>query len=118
MTIDLSNQVVAVTGASSGIGEATALACARAGAGVALAARREDRIQSLAERIVDEGGRAIAVATDVGEEQQATELPRAPRGRRGSSGGEWTHLARSLPAALSRVTPCRAFSLRAGAGRC
>ena len=44
MTIDLSSQVVAVTGASSGIGEATALACARAGAAVALAARRTDRI--------------------------------------------------------------------------
>jgi NADP-dependent 3-hydroxy acid dehydrogenase YdfG len=60
-----------VTGASSGIGEATALACARAGAAVALAARRTDRIQVLAERIVAEGARAIAIATDVGEEEQA-----------------------------------------------
>src|SRR5437660_8449461 len=68
---DLSGQVVAVTGASSGIGEATALACAQAGAAVALAARRAERIQSLAERIVSEGGRAIAVPTDVGEEAQA-----------------------------------------------
>jgi clavulanate-9-aldehyde reductase len=71
MTIDLSSQVVAVTGASSGIGEATALACARAGAAVALAARRSDRIDALAERIAGEGGRAIAVPTDVGEEDQA-----------------------------------------------
>jgi clavulanate-9-aldehyde reductase len=71
MTIDLSNQVVAVTGASSGIGEATALACARAGAAVALGARRSDRIEELAERIVEQGGRAIAVPTDVGEERQA-----------------------------------------------
>src|ERR1700677_518659 len=71
MTIDLSGQVVAVTGASSGIGEATALACARAGAAVALAARRLDRIQELAERIVQEGGQALAVQTDVGEEEQA-----------------------------------------------
>jgi clavulanate-9-aldehyde reducatase len=71
MTIDLSNQVVAVTGASSGIGEATALACARAGASVALAARRADRIDALAQRIVEQGGRAIAVPTDVGEEAQA-----------------------------------------------
>ena len=68
---DLSGQVVAVTGASSGIGEATALACAQAGAAVALAARRAERIQSLAERIISEGGRAIAVPTDVGEEAQA-----------------------------------------------
>jgi NADP-dependent 3-hydroxy acid dehydrogenase YdfG len=68
---DLSGQVVAVTGASSGIGEATALACARAGAAVALAARRADRIQALAERIAGEGGRAIAVPADVGDEDQA-----------------------------------------------
>ena len=71
MAIDLSGQVVAVTGASSGIGEATAIACARAGAAVALAARRVDRIEALAARIVGEGGRALAVATDVGEEAQA-----------------------------------------------
>jgi NADP-dependent 3-hydroxy acid dehydrogenase YdfG len=71
MAIDLSGQVVAVTGASSGIGEATAIACARAGAAVALAARRVDRIQALAERITQEGGRALAVETDVGEESQA-----------------------------------------------
>jgi NADP-dependent 3-hydroxy acid dehydrogenase YdfG len=71
MAIDLSGQVVAVTGASSGIGEATALACARAGAAVALAARRADRIDELAGKIVADGGRAIAVPTDVGEEDQA-----------------------------------------------
>ncbi len=71
MNIDLSNQVIAVTGASSGIGEATALACAQAGAAVALAARRGERIDALAERITAAGGRAIAVPTDVGEESQA-----------------------------------------------
>jgi clavulanate-9-aldehyde reducatase len=71
MSIDLSDQVVAVTGASSGIGQATALACARAGAAVALAARRIDRIEVLAERIIQEGGRALAVQTDVGDEGQA-----------------------------------------------
>jgi NADP-dependent 3-hydroxy acid dehydrogenase YdfG len=71
MTIDLSGKVVAVTGASSGIGEATALACAAAGAAVSLAARRTDRIDALAQRIADDGGRAIAVPTDVGDEQQA-----------------------------------------------
>jgi NADP-dependent 3-hydroxy acid dehydrogenase YdfG len=68
---DLSGQVVAVTGASSGIGEAAALACARAGAAVALAARRADRIEALAERIAADGGRAIAVTADVGDEEQA-----------------------------------------------
>lgn len=60
-----------MTGASSGIGEATALACADAGAAVALAARRSERIEALAERIVSAGGRAIAVQTDVGVQEQA-----------------------------------------------
>src|SRR3954454_6644067 len=71
MPADLSGKVVAVTGASSGIGEATALACARAGAAVSLAARRDDRISQLAERIQADGGTAVAIATDVGEEDQA-----------------------------------------------
>jgi len=71
MTPPLEDQVVAITGASSGIGEATALACARAGAAVSLAARRTDRIDALAKRINDEGGRAIAIATDVGHHVQA-----------------------------------------------
>jgi NADP-dependent 3-hydroxy acid dehydrogenase YdfG len=71
MDAELRDQVVAVTGASSGIGEATALACARAGAAVSLAARRSERIEELAERIKSGGGRALAIATDVGEEEQA-----------------------------------------------
>jgi NADP-dependent 3-hydroxy acid dehydrogenase YdfG len=71
MATALSSKVVAVTGASSGIGEATALACAAAGATVALAARRSERIEALAARIREEGGRAIAIPTDVGDEQQA-----------------------------------------------
>jgi clavulanate-9-aldehyde reducatase len=71
MDVDLSGRVVAVTGASSGIGEATALACAQAGAAVSLAARRTDRIEELAKRIEEGGGRALATTADVGEEDQA-----------------------------------------------
>jgi NADP-dependent 3-hydroxy acid dehydrogenase YdfG len=70
----LQNRVVAITGASSGIGEATALACAQEGAAVALAARRGDRIEALAQRIAADGGRAIAVQADVGEEDQARDF--------------------------------------------
>jgi clavulanate-9-aldehyde reducatase len=69
--MDLTGKAVAITGASSGIGEAIALACAKAGAAVALAARRTDRIEELAQRIEAQGGRALAITADVGEEDQA-----------------------------------------------
>jgi NADP-dependent 3-hydroxy acid dehydrogenase YdfG len=71
MPWDLSGKAIAITGASSGIGEATALSCARAGASVALAARRSERIEQLAKQIEDEGGRAVALPTDVSDERQA-----------------------------------------------
>jgi NADP-dependent 3-hydroxy acid dehydrogenase YdfG len=71
---DLSGKVAAVTGATSGIGEATALALSGAGAAVAVAGRREDRLQALAERIEADGGRALAVPTDVSDETQAKAL--------------------------------------------
>ena len=68
MATDLSGKVAAITGASSGIGEATALALADAGAKVALAARRKDRLDDLAGRI---GDGALAVEADVADEAQA-----------------------------------------------
>ena len=71
MGYDLSGKVVAITGASSGIGEATALLCAQSGAAVALGARRADRIEALAERIEAEGGVATAIAVDIAAEEQA-----------------------------------------------
>jgi NADP-dependent 3-hydroxy acid dehydrogenase YdfG len=71
MNLDLQGKVAAITGASSGIGEATALALADAGAAVALAARRAERIDALARRIEEEGGRALALPTDVAVEDQA-----------------------------------------------
>ena len=69
--MDLTGQVIAITGATSGIGEATAVMAARAGAAVALAGRREDRLTEIAARISDEGGRALPLPTDVGVEDSA-----------------------------------------------
>ena len=76
VTADLSGKVAAVTGASSGIGEATATMLADSGAAVSLAARRGDRISELAERIEGAGGRALAVEADLGDEQQANDFIR------------------------------------------
>jgi NADP-dependent 3-hydroxy acid dehydrogenase YdfG len=67
----LDGKVVAVTGASSGIGEATALALAAEGAAIALGARREDRLRDLAQRIESDGGRALPIEVDVGDEDSA-----------------------------------------------
>jgi NADP-dependent 3-hydroxy acid dehydrogenase YdfG len=71
MAGSLEGRVAAITGASSGIGEATALAFAREGAAVALGARREDRLEDLAKRIEADGGRALALRADVADEDSA-----------------------------------------------
>ena len=67
----LAGKVALVTGASSGIGEATALALAAEGAAVAIGARRVDRIDALADKISADGGRALTLDLDVTQEQQA-----------------------------------------------
>ncbi len=60
-----------ITGASSGIGEATALTLASLGAKVAIAARRRDRLHDLAGRISASGGEALVLETDVTAEVEA-----------------------------------------------
>jgi NADP-dependent 3-hydroxy acid dehydrogenase YdfG len=67
----LDGTVALVTGASSGIGEATALELAARGAAVALVARRAERLEALAGRIGDAGGTALVVQADVTEEREA-----------------------------------------------
>ena len=70
----LDGKVALVTGASSGIGEAAALALAAEGARVAIAARRIDRLSELANRIRREGGEALPIEADVSDEGQSTAM--------------------------------------------
>jgi len=70
----LEGTVALVTGASSGIGEATAQALAAEGASVAFAARRRDRLDALADAISRDGGTALAIEADITQEAQASEI--------------------------------------------
>ena len=70
----LTGTVALITGASSGIGEASALALGAEGASVAIAARRRERLEGLAERITASGGQALVLETDVTDESQANEM--------------------------------------------
>src|SRR3954447_22200488 len=67
----LDGKVAAVTGASSGIGEATARALADTGAAVALGARRVDRLESIVSRMDESGARTLAIELDVADEESA-----------------------------------------------
>ena len=74
MTKAIEDKVVVVTGASSGLGEATARLFSAQGATVVLGARRADRLQSLAKELTASGGKAIAVTTDVTRREQVKAL--------------------------------------------
>jgi short-subunit dehydrogenase len=70
------DSVIVITGASSGIGRATAIACAARGAAVVLAARREDALKEAARECETAGGSALAVPTDVTDADAVRELAR------------------------------------------
>ncbi len=77
MTHQLDGKVAVITGGSSGIGKATALAFAREGAKVAIGARRESEGEAVAQEIRDAGGEAIFVKTDVTDPAQIEALVQA-----------------------------------------
>jgi len=72
MSEKLDGTVALVTGASSGIGQATALRLAGHGAAVAIVARRRDRLDELAVRIKEDGGRALVIEADITDRDQVT----------------------------------------------
>jgi NADP-dependent 3-hydroxy acid dehydrogenase YdfG len=71
---NIDGKVVVITGASSGLGEATARLLSAKGASVVLGARRIDRIQSLADELTGSGGKALAIPTDVTHYDQVKRL--------------------------------------------
>ncbi|HEV8224622.1 MAG TPA: SDR family NAD(P)-dependent oxidoreductase, partial [Rubrobacteraceae bacterium] len=70
----LDGKVAIVTGASSGIGEATVQALAAEGAAVVAGARRKERLDSLVDAVTRDGGKAIALEFDITDESQAHDL--------------------------------------------
>jgi NADP-dependent 3-hydroxy acid dehydrogenase YdfG len=74
MINNIEGKVIVITGASSGLGEATARALSARGARLALGARREDRIQLLANEMTRSNGKTIAIKTDVTDRQQVKQL--------------------------------------------
>ena len=74
MSSNIEGKVVVITGASSGLGEATARLLSAEGASVVLGARRTERIKSLADELKSAGGNAIAVTTDVTDREQVKRL--------------------------------------------
>src|SRR5947209_1152724 len=74
MTNKIKGKIVVITGASSGLGEAAARLLSAQGASVALGARRSHRLKSLADELNRNGGKALAVATDVTHRNQVKRL--------------------------------------------
>jgi NADP-dependent 3-hydroxy acid dehydrogenase YdfG len=74
MSNSMEGKVVVITGASSGLGEATARFLSARGATVVLGARRVDRLQSLADELNGSGGKALAITTDVTDYDQVKKL--------------------------------------------
>src|SRR5689334_25437370 len=77
MAIELRNKVVILTGASDGMGREIAYLLGQEGAKVALAARREERLQEVADRITASGGQALVVPTDLRQYDQIHTLVRS-----------------------------------------
>ena len=74
MSNNIEGKVIVITGASSGLGESAARHLSTQGASVALGARRTDRINSLADEITGNGGKALALTTDVTDSEQVKKL--------------------------------------------
>ena len=104
-TGELDGTVALVTGASSGIGAATARTLAAAGASVGLAARRADRLETLATAIEDDGGTALAIPTDVTDGAAVEEMVARTAEAFGGLDALVNNAGVMLPAPVERADP-------------
>lgn len=104
MAIDLGGRAMVISGASSGIGAATALACAQAGMPVALGARRADRLAELAAQIEARGGRALWMAMDVADAAACRALVDRAAEAFGGVYGVFANAGYGLEAAVHRMS--------------
>jgi NADP-dependent 3-hydroxy acid dehydrogenase YdfG len=72
--MDINGKTVIVTGASSGIGEATAIKLGELGAKVAIVARRRERLEKLAVQIEKSGGQALVIEADITDKKICHDL--------------------------------------------
>lgn len=104
MAIDLAGRPIAITGASSGIGAATALACAAAGMPVALGARRTEMLEAVAARIRGAGGRAFVFRMDVTDAAQAAGFVEAAAAEFGGLYAVYANAGIGLEAPVAEMT--------------
>lgn len=105
MAIDLRGKPIVIAGASSGIGAATARACARAGMPVVLGARRTDRLESLAKEIESAGGQAAFAPCDVTKEGDCERLIALCAERFGPVYAAYANAGYGFEATAHRTTP-------------
>ena len=98
-------KVIAITGASAGIGRATAVRLARDGASVAICARREDKLREAAEAIVAAGGKALPIVADVTRAGDMTRLVAATVERFGRLDVMMCNAGFGIYGAIDEITP-------------
>ncbi len=104
MSRQLQDKVIVITGASAGIGAATAEACAAAGMDVVLGARRLDKLQAVAGRVQAAGRRALAVACDVRRDEDVARLMDQAMGELGRVDAVFANAGYGLRAAVLEMT--------------
>ncbi len=103
----LDGRVIAITGASSGIGAATAVACAAAGMDVALAARRRDRLRDVAAQVERHGRRALVVGCDVQRDQDVQRLIESTVGELGTLDAVFANAGYGIFAKIVDTSPAQ-----------